>query len=1355
MKTKFTLVLLFLLACNFCYSATLKYRWKGGTGNGPNVQRWEDKTNWELLGNNNTVSPATTIPTINDIVTIPAGVAAMPQIVSGVTANCKTINVDAGASITILGGLTTNSHFTLDGVCNSNGSITIGGDLLGIGSLSNTGAGTLSISGNYTFSGSFTNSSSSQITFSNNLTNNGTITNSGTLKFSRDIVCNGKFTSSGSVTVSGKIQGSSTCTFSNSGSLSVTGDYAADGYFINSGSIQTTVGGNFTCDANVTNNGSMKISRDLISNKLMDLYNTGILTITGKVNSLRNITNTSTANFTIGSDLIFYGILNNSANTNPLKVSGNFTCKSTGSVINTGTINITLAWTNDGLVNNAGTITVGTVCNNTNDVINSGVFTISGAATFDKTLQNSGNLTANQKVDLGGSATNTGTMQVVGIFTVNGSFKSTQTFTNNDDFICNGTATFAGTVNLLNNNDLIIKNNGTLYATCSLTVPKATTCDGTFYSTSSFSVSGNYSSNGGSCTIDGAIDINGDFSCTGNGTFVSNGSCNMNGLATFDGKIENYKLLFINKDVTTKNNCKFTSNGICNLNGALVGTGLITANSTFTVKNELTNSGNAKWTFNDFTTVGGVLTVDATFTATSTLTLFNNMVGKGIINTSGPTKVLGTIGAPVGTTPNFSGTLNISSDFTAAKDMFIDGKLNHNTTLPLKWINGGSKLGGTGKYNRLRLYLVAGAQCNVVNNVDSIYSIESEVNTKFDIKDVTVQILNSIILAGKVKVIGDTTTQSRFKMNNSTVRFYGTKLQGFADNYIYDKGIFDFASDSRNNSQGVVPCTYWDLKVSNITGQTVRIGETTSDLVYVKHNFSVVASPNISNTLAFLASELKVEGTLAIDKTCTLDTYNQVGPKTPASVSDITVWGDWVNNGNFVARSSNVKMDGGKFQSIAGTTTTSFFKLTLSNSHKDITLKVNTVAGFNDGTIANAGIGGLIMDGDNVLLNGYTLTIAESSAAGIVNIDGYIISEDVSLNAKGQANNASRVCWKIGNNNENHVIPFGYRNKAIPFEIKNTNSAKLGDMTVATYRANFGGHTGSRADSLYPMPNKVKHLNTSGIGGNSNNSRYMVKRFWQIDRSNGLGVPNVTIKFTYTEAEGDERPEDNTGGREKDLRAQRYDTLKNAWEPIWPFQVNDESANTVIVSNLYKFSPWAITKAISPLPVTLTSLNAKEIANEQATLVEWTTASEFDFDHFEVERVEGDHFKTIGTIKGNGNVSTAKKYQFKDMSAAKGWNTYRLKILNTNGSFEYSNLTSVLLKLKDEVKIYPNPAIESLNIDGLQEGSTVEIYGMDGRLVKSEFYNQNVNVQALPAGRYLLNILNANGLPIKANFVKQ
>jgi len=143
-------------------------------------------------------------------------------------------------------------------------------------------------------------------------------------------------------------------------------------------------------------------------------------------------------------------------------------------------------------------------------------------------------------------------------------------------------------------------------------------------------------------------------------------------------------------------------------------------------------------------------------------------------------------------------------------------------------------------------------------------------------------------------------------------------------------------------------------------------------------------------------------------------------------------------------------------------------------------------------------------------------------------------------------------------------------------------------------------------------------------------------------------------------------------------------------------------------------------------PIELSSFTG--VAEECNGIINWTTQSEINFSHFELEKsIDGVSFSTIETIQGKGNPGAA--YSFVD-TKLRTINYYRLKSVDEDGTISYSKIIFIdkgkgCSEADIEFEIYPNPVI---NTD-----LTVS--------VDSKFRNQEVNLAITDAlGRVLIDI---------------
>jgi hypothetical protein len=175
-----------------------------------------------------------------------------------------------------------------------------------------------------------------------------------------------------------------------------------------------------------------------------------------------------------------------------------------------------------------------------------------------------------------------------------------------------------------------------------------------------------------------------------------------------------------------------------------------------------------------------------------------------------------------------------------------------------------------------------------------------------------------------------------------------------------------------------------------------------------------------------------------------------------------------------------------------------------------------------------------------------------------------------------------------------------------------------------------------------------------------------------------------------------------------------------------------------------------------PLPVELTSFSAQ--VNEGDVTLNWETETEVDNYGFDIERKTKEErretWEVIGFVEGHGNSNSPKQYSFKDKNPVGGSNfSYRLKQIDTDGKFEYSDFVEVLL-VPDEFFLsqnFPNPFNPSTTIRFSLPKQTqlkLNLYNMLGELVETiaegnyEVGNYKVtfNASNLPSGVYIYRI---------------
>ena len=120
------------------------------------------------------------------------------------------------------------------------------------------------------------------------------------------------------------------------------------------------------------------------------------------------------------------------------------------------------------------------------------------------------------------------------------------------------------------------------------------------------------------------------------------------------------------------------------------------------------------------------------------------------------------------------------------------------------------------------------------------------------------------------------------------------------------------------------------------------------------------------------------------------------------------------------------------------------------------------------------------------------------------------------------------------------------------------------------------------------------------------------------------------------------------------------------------------------------------------LPVVLTEFNAQK--STEGVLLKWVTATEVNTDQFIVEKSrEGITFSPLGTVEATNE--TLAKYNFTDLNPEEGNNFYRLKMVDKDGTYEYSKIISINYVAKSSGRINIDRAIATTSQLQLQVSS--------------------------------------------------
>lgn len=182
------------------------------------------------------------------------------------------------------------------------------------------------------------------------------------------------------------------------------------------------------------------------------------------------------------------------------------------------------------------------------------------------------------------------------------------------------------------------------------------------------------------------------------------------------------------------------------------------------------------------------------------------------------------------------------------------------------------------------------------------------------------------------------------------------------------------------------------------------------------------------------------------------------------------------------------------------------------------------------------------------------------------------------------------------------------------------------------------------------------------------------------------------------------------------------------------------------------------TDSIPATPVELVSFNA--LVQGRDIVLNWKTATEKNTDKFEIERALSDapgQWSVVGSVKASGTSTKEKSYTFTDMKLSAKEYTYRLKMIDLDGSYSYSAVENTMVEIPQVFAVsqnYPNPFNPSTKIEYQVPADAkvrVELYNMTGEKIAdlinkdhtAGYYSVELNASArnLPSGVYIFRMI--------------
>jgi predicted aspartyl protease len=286
----------------------------------------------------------------------------------------------------------------------------------------------------------------------------------------------------------------------------------------------------------------------------------------------------------------------------------------------------------------------------------------------------------------------------------------------------------------------------------------------------------------------------------------------------------------------------------------------------------------------------------------------------------------------------------------------------------------------------------------------------------------------------------------------------------------------------------------------------------------------------------------------------------------------------------------------------------------------------------------------------------------------------------------------------------------------------------------------------------------------------THNGKAYVQRHYDITPVNNPATATATLTLYFTQQEFDnynahpahglDLPHHATDNLNKaNLRVYQYHGFSTTGQPgsysgngveidpddlkiVW----NATTLQWEVTFDVNGFSGFFLGSAGSSiLPVTILSFTGK--VRDQKTLLEWTTTSEINVAHFELQRRDNNgDFVTIARIKPASSGALEYNYQYTDALGEATIYHYRLKIVDIDQSATYSKIITIKPASDNaSLALQPNPARDFVMVKHPANNGTAQIRIVDmfGKTLKAvpvarHATQTRLELKGLPKGTYTI-----------------
>jgi hypothetical protein len=217
---------------------------------------------------------------------------------------------------------------------------------------------------------------------------------------------------------------------------------------------------------------------------------------------------------------------------------------------------------------------------------------------------------------------------------------------------------------------------------------------------------------------------------------------------------------------------------------------------------------------------------------------------------------------------------------------------------------------------------------------------------------------------------------------------------------------------------------------------------------------------------------------------------------------------------------------------------------------------------------------------------------------------------------------------------------------------------------------------------------------------------------------------------------------------------------------LFKFKFNEIPSNIIFDPNNWMLNKTGTITNATVIPVNIDSFSGISL-NDCTTKLHLETSNEYNVIKYEVERsTDGVNFIKIGAILPNRD--TLNSYQFSNIDIEGAIVFYRIKVIQNNDSFFYSNMINIksLCKKEFEILCGPNPFNDNINFTintSITNNVEFSLINAVGQLIAKKQYilNRGINyfnwdnLRWLSSGAYILKATNSNGLFFIKKLIKK